>query len=64
MFFGVEDGDSELLYAISEGVKDYAGKYSFVWVDVNNDHMYNNFLRKHFGCETKPCAILNKGRKN
>jgi len=33
MFFGINSGDESTLGEIKEGVKDFAGKFSFVWSD-------------------------------
>jgi len=55
MFFGLEKGDKEARQIIREGVKDFAGKYSFVWVDVN---VLWTFLNSNFGCEAAKCALL------
>lgn len=55
MFFGLEKGDNESIQIIREGVKDFAGKYSFVWVDVN---VLWTFLNSNFGCEGAKCMAL------
>jgi len=55
MFFGLDKGDTESIQIIREGVKDFAGKYSFVWVDVK---VLWTFLNSNFGCEAAKCAAL------
>jgi len=34
MFFVIEKDDSESKNEISEGVKEFAQKYTFVWIDI------------------------------
>lgn len=43
--------------AITEGVKDYAGKYSYVWLDYEK---FEGFLKQQMGCDAVKCAILVK----
>lgn len=59
MWFGVEKEDSDSVQAIREGVKDFAGKYTFVWLDYKE---LGSFLKTNFGCEAAKCATLVKGR--
>lgn len=57
MWFGLKPDDSASVEAIKEGVKDYSGKYSFVWLDHDK---FEGFLKQNMGCEAVQCGILVK----
>lgn len=57
MWFGLKSDDAESVEAIKQGVKDFAGKQSFVWLDHEK---FEGFLKQNMGCEAVKCAILVK----
>lgn len=58
LWFGLKEGDSESVEAIKAGVADFAGKYSFVWLDYDK---FQQFLQQNMGCEAEKCGVLVKG---
>jgi len=57
LWFGLKADDTASVEAIKQGVQDYAGKYSFVWLDHEK---FEGFLKQNMGCEEINCGVLVK----
>jgi len=56
-WFGLNTDDEASVAAIKEGVADFAGKYSYVWLDYGK---FEGFLKQQMGCSDVKCGILVK----
>lgn len=54
-WFGLNEGDTESVAAITQGVQNHRGKYSYVWLDHAK---FEGYLKQQMGCEAVKCAIL------
>jgi len=56
-WFGLSPSDTASVEAIREGVKNFADKYSYVWLDYEK---FEAFMKQNMGCEELKCGVLVK----